>query len=242
MTDLSLSTGPLGVYIPLTKIDVERRLVVGRAAQEIPDRTGEIMDYETAKPAFEAWSRAAEEASGGLSKGNLRVMHSRHAAGKLVGIDFNDGEKAIDVVAEVVDPVDWEKCLKGVYTGFSIGGGYSKKWKEGGLTRYTPRLAEISLVDLPCMPTARFAELVKGDGIVGQVELLGRQPLTFAEAWATRPLTFAELRKRAPTAPAAPAEPVGPRTFAELRKAAASRRIPRSPVVVAEAPRRGPFS
>lgn len=240
MTDLTqISTGPLGMFIPLVKVDAERRLVVGRAAQEIPDRTGEIMDYESAKPAFEAWSTAAEQASGGLSKGNVRAMHSRHAAGKLVGIDFNDNEKAVDIVAEIVDDGDWQKCLKGVYTGFSIGGGYAKKWKDGGLTRYTPRLTEISLVDLPCMPTARFAELVKGDGIVGQIELVGRPPLTFGEAWAARPPTFAELRKRA----AAVAPSASPAlTFAELRKAAAASQPRRPGVMVVEAPPRRPFA
>jgi hypothetical protein len=207
---------PLSLTIPLVKLDVERRLVIGRAAQEVPDKAREIMDYASAKPAFEEWSKGFADATGGLSKGNLRVMHSRHVAGKIQDIQYNDEEKAVDIVAHVVDPVDWEKCLKGVYTGFSIGGGYAAKWQDGHLTRYTPRVAEISLVDSPCMPTARFAELVKADGVVGQVELRGRQAMTFAEILAARPKTFAELRKMA----AAPAAERPALTFAELRKAA----------------------
>lgn len=234
MTDLSISNGPLNAFIPLVKLDVERRLIIGRAAHEVPDRQNEVMDYATAKPAFEAWSKTVEEASGGLSKGNVRAMHSRHASGKLIGIDFNDDDKAIDVVAEIVDDGDWQKCLKGVYTGFSIGGGYAKKWRDGPYTRYTPKLSEISLVDLPCQPTARFAELVKGDGLVEQIQLVGRTiPLTFSEVLAARPATFAELRKRA-----ADAERNHPAlTFGELRKA-----VPRHAVVVAEAPHRLPFA
>lgn len=207
---------PLTLTIPLVKLDVERRLVIGRAAQEVPDKAREIMDYASAKPAFEEWSKGFVDATGGLSKGNLRVMHSRHVAGKIQDIQYNDEEKAVDIVAHVVDPVDWEKCLKGVYTGFSIGGGYAAKWQDGHLTRYTPRVAEISLVDSPCMPTARFAELVKADGVVGQVELRGRQAMTFAEILAARPKTFAELRKIA----AAPAPERPALTFAELRRAA----------------------
>lgn len=219
MADGDNLTG-LSLTIPLTKIDVERRLVIGRAAQEIVDKTGEIMDYETSRPAFEQWSLGQFEASGGLSKGNLRVMHSRVAAGLVQDMTFDDDAKAVDIVAHVVDPIEWEKCLKGVYTGFSIGGGYARKWKDGNLTRYTPRIAEISLVDSPCMPTARFAELVKMDAVVGQVELLGAPPRSFAALLAERDqaqaMTFGALRKRA-----AEGNGAGQAlTFADLRKRA----------------------
>lgn len=234
MTDLSISNGPLNAFIPLVKVDEKRRLIIGRAAHEVPDRQSEIMDYETAKPAFEAWSKAVEEASGGLSKGNVRAMHGRHAAGKLIGIDFNDKDKAIDVVAEIVDEGDWQKCLKGVYTGFSIGGGYARRWQDGPYRRYTPRLTEISLVDLPAQPTARFAELLKGDGLVEHIELVGRPlPLTFCELQAAMPPTFAQLQK---LADAEVRRQTG-LTFAALRKAA-----PTPAVVVAAGPRRPPFA
>lgn len=227
----------LSLTIPLVKLDVERRLVIGRAAQEIPDKSREIMDYASAKPAFQEWSRGFEDASGGLSKGNLRVMHSRHAAGKITDLQFNDAEMAVDIVAHVVDPVDWEKCLKGVYTGFSIGGGYAAKWQDGGLTRYTPRIAEISLVDSPCMPTARFAELVKADGVVEQVELRGRQAMTFAEILAARPASFGELRKRAADAPPPPALTFGEMMKAQgLRKAEPAPRAHSRTAVAEEAP------
>ena len=152
------------MVIPLTKIDEEKRLVYGRAAHETPDKTGEIMDYETAKPVFEAWSKSAFEMSGGKSKGNVRVMHTDVAAGKFIDVTYNDKEKAIDVVAKVVDDNEWQKCLDGVYTGFSIGGSYERRWKDGEHTRYTPKISEVSLVDNPCIPTARFYELVKRDG------------------------------------------------------------------------------
>lgn len=183
----------MNFIIPLTKIDEEKRLIIGRAAQEVADKSKEIMDYATAKPAFEAWSKGFEVASGGLSKGNLRVMHTKTVAGKVVDLSFHDGDKAIDVVVKVVDDNEWEKVLSGCYTGFSMGGGYAKRWNDdAGLTRYTPTISEISLVDNPCIPTARFAELVKADGLVEQIALHGRDPDTFAKAWAERPRTFGE--------------------------------------------------
>jgi hypothetical protein len=53
---------------------------------------------------------------------------------------------------------------EGVYTGFSQGGTYARRWTdEGGAKRYTADPHEISLVDLPCLAEARF-EMVKADG------------------------------------------------------------------------------
>lgn len=164
------------MLIPIYKVDEERRLVIGRAAQEVPDRAGEIMDYDTAKPAFEKWSQETFEASGGKSYGNVRAMHGNVAAGRLEAIEFDDATKAIDVTAKIVDDNEWQKVLEGVYTGFSMGGKYVKRWKDDtGLTRYTPSVAEISIVDRPCVPTAQFAELVKTDGTVGQLMLKGAE-------------------------------------------------------------------
>ncbi|HEX7732429.1 MAG TPA: DUF6582 domain-containing protein [Rhodanobacter sp.] len=155
------------IFARITKVDEATGKVYGRAVQEVVDRSGEIFDYETSKPLFAKWSEAAASATDGKSVGNLRAMHGKVAAGKLTDITFLDAEKAIDIVAEVVDPVEREKCLKGVYTGFSIGGRYAKKWDDGvqkGVSRYTAEPSEISLVDLPCVPTAQFT-VVKADGI-----------------------------------------------------------------------------
>lgn len=156
--------------IPLAKVDVEKRLVIGRAVQEMVDKSGEILDYASARPAFEAWSKEMSEASGGLSKGNLRVMHSKTVAGKVIDITYNDDEKAIDVVTKVVDDNEWRKVLEGCYTGFSVGGSYAKKWKVGTNTHYTPKVSELSLVDMPCIPSAKFFELHKADGAVEKIE------------------------------------------------------------------------
>lgn len=163
----------MGMLIPIYKVDEERRLVIGRAAQEVPDRAGEIMDYETAKPAFKAWSDETFAASGGKSYGNVRAMHGGIAAGRLDAIEFDDAAKSIEVVAHVVDDNEWKKVLEGVYTGFSMGGKYAKRWKDGDLTRYTPSVSEISLVDRPCVPSAQFADILKADGTIGKLALKG---------------------------------------------------------------------
>jgi hypothetical protein len=182
----------LGFVIPLTKIDAERRLVYGIGAHEVPDKTNEILDYASSKPNFLAWSKSFDEATGGMSKGNVRVMHTKTVAGKLLEMTPDDDAKMFKVCAHIVDDNEWAKVLGGVYTGFSVGGKYDRKWEDGGMTRYTARPSEISLVDSPCIPTARFAELVKADGIVEQLPLTGRRD-SFAAAWAARPVGFADL-------------------------------------------------
>lgn len=156
----------LALFMPLTKVDLEQRLVTGVVTAEAPDRAGEICDYESTKPFFAAWSQDASDATGGKSLGAVRAMHNRVAAGKLTDIAFDDEGKRIIVAAKIVDDDEWQKVMEGVYTGFSQGGRYVKRWKddETGLTRYTADPTEISLVDLPCLPGATF-DVVKGETI-----------------------------------------------------------------------------
>jgi hypothetical protein len=154
------------LFIPITKVDIERRLVYGTVAEEIPDKSGEIMDYASARPEFEAWSAEIAKASDGRSVGNLRAMHGRVAAGKLESLAFDDAARKIECCGKVVDDSEWKKVLEGVYTGFSMGGSYLRRWKDADnphLTRYTPSPSEVSLVDNPCIPTATF-EVMKEDG------------------------------------------------------------------------------
>ena len=158
----------LNLFLPITKVDAAKRLVYGTIAEEVPDKANEIMDYQTARPEFEAWSAEIAKASDGRSVGNLRAMHGHVAAGKLETIAFDDAAKRIECCGKVVDDAEWAKVLEGVYTGFSMGGQYLKRWRDEGdprLTRYTPRPSEVSLVDNPCIPTATF-EVVKEDGSV----------------------------------------------------------------------------
>lgn len=159
---------PMKLFIPLRKADAARRLVTGYATAEAPDRAGEICDYASTKPHYLKWSEDFSKASGGRSLGNLRAMHGKSAAGKIVDIQFDDAAKTIEITAKIVDEAEWRKVEEGVYTGFSQGGAYVKRWADPQnpeLTRYTAAPHEISLVDLPCLPSATF-EFVKADGAV----------------------------------------------------------------------------
>jgi hypothetical protein len=168
----------LDLFLPLAKVDLDRRLVTGVATAETPDRSGEIFDYASSKPYFEKWSAEAAAASGGKSLGAVRAMHGAVAAGKLTDIAFDDDAKRIAVCAKIVDDDEWRKVQEGVYTGFSQGGRYVKRWADAdsGLTRYTAEPHEISLVDLPCVPDATF-DVVKG-GVIERRGFAARDEAT----------------------------------------------------------------
>lgn len=156
--------GDLSMFMPITKVDAMHRLVFGVATAEVEDRAGEICDYESTKSHYERWSNEIAQSTGGKSLGNLRAMHNAIAAGKVTAITFNDEAKQIEICVKVVDDCEWKKVIEGVYTGFSQGGVYERRWTdETGRLRYTAVPTEISLVDLPCLPLARF-ELIKFDG------------------------------------------------------------------------------
>lgn len=162
-------TTPLRIFLPLTKVDEEKRLVYGRVAVEELDQANEIFDYASSKPNFQAWSEKMAKSSGGKNLGNVRVMHTAKAAGMMVGMDYDDTGKAIEGCAKVVDDDEWKKVLAGVYTGFSMGGSYAKRWKdESGAQRYTAMPVEVSLVDAPCIKSATF-EVIKGAGVSNEL-------------------------------------------------------------------------
>jgi len=167
----------MDTFFQLRKVDEEKRLVYGRATQEVVDRSGEIMDYESSRPLIEAWSAETLDASRGLSKGNVRSQHRKDStAGKVVELTFDDESKSVDMVVKVVDDGDWKKVTEGVYTGFSLGGSYAKKWTDPKLktslgspvTRYTALPSEVSLVDRPCVQSATFFDVLKADGTTEQ--------------------------------------------------------------------------
>jgi hypothetical protein len=108
-----------------------------------------------------------KKASGGKSLGNLRAMHGKVAAGKIVDMVFNDDAQQIEVCGKVVDDGEWKKVTEGVYTGFSQGGRYVKRWtdEKTGLAHYTAEPGEISLVDVPCLKEATF-DVIKGEGLI----------------------------------------------------------------------------
>ena len=161
------------LFAQITKVDEEKRLVFGRAADETPDKSGEMLNYDGSKPHFQKWSEDISKDTDGKSLGNVRAMHGKVAAGKLTDIQFDDTGKSIDVCAKIVDSNEWNKVMEGVYTGFSIGGAYGAKTVEKvddkDITRYIAIPSEISLVDRPCIPTAKFFQVQKADGTTQEV-------------------------------------------------------------------------
>lgn len=154
------------LFIPITKVDEEKRLVFGKVTEETPDSSGEIFDYESSKPYFQEWTGYFQKATDGKSCGNLRAMHdAKKAVGYLPEVLLSDTNKCVEVVAKVVDDDEWKKTLEGVYTGFSQGGRYVRKWYDGKAYRYTASPNEISLVDYPALKSSTF-QVVKSDGIV----------------------------------------------------------------------------
>ena len=162
------------LFLPLTKVDLEQRLVYGVGAAETPDRTNEILDYATSKERIQKWSTNAFETSLGKSYGNIRRMHKPEAVGKVAEpIGYNDDAKRFELCVKVTDDATWNDVKEGVLTGFSIGGGYylGKKWTDpdnAKLQRYTAEPSEFSLVDLPCIPGSTFT-MVKAAGVEEQV-------------------------------------------------------------------------
>lgn len=163
----------LKMYLPITKVDAVNRLVYGIATEEKPDRSKEIFDYVKSKPYYEEWSADIAKATNGQSLGNLRAMHGRTVAGKVTELHFNDDQKRIEICAKVVDDNEWKKVQEGCYSGFSQGGEYIDRYTDptdSTLKRYVAKPSEISLVDLPCLPTATF-QLVKSIGPASEVEI-----------------------------------------------------------------------
>lgn len=154
-------------FIPFSKVDAVKREVYGIVTAEVVDKDGEVCDYDSTVPHYKAWNEEFAKATDGKSIGNLREMHGLSAVGKGVSVEFRDSDKEIWMGFKVVDDTAWQKVEEGVYTGFSQGGDYVRKWKENGKEFYTAKPSEVSLVDNPCLGVAHFA-YVKADG---QVEM-----------------------------------------------------------------------
>lgn len=148
--------GTKELFAQIFKVNDSDRTVSGFLVAEAPDMVDEIFDYDSSKAYFRAWNKKFAEKTDGASVGNLRSMHTKIAAGKFTQMDYDDESKRIFVDAKVVDLDEWEKVVEGVYTGFSIGAKYVRKWRDGKYTRWTGDPYEGSLVDNPAIPDCTF--------------------------------------------------------------------------------------
>jgi hypothetical protein len=182
----AIASKDLKLFVPIVKIDAAKRLVYGVVTAEAPDALGEVCDYASTKPHYQKWSQKFAAATDGKSFGNLRAMHGAVAAGKLVDIAFNDDARRIEICGKVVDDAEWQKVEEGVYTGFSQGGRYVRRWtdpEDPTLMRYTAEPTEVSLVDHPCLPDATFA-VIKADGSMEARRFKGGAAAAGAEKFA----------------------------------------------------------
>lgn len=161
-----------------------RRRIFGYATMEKPDRVGETLDWARSKPLIQAWSNEIEKATGGRSKGNVRVMHPRagnkDAVGRLVDLQFDDAQKRLLVRAEIDDDWVWEKIERGTYAGFSFGGdGYYFKGPKGD-RRYALKPCDVSLVDMPMVEDCYF-QIEKMNGETATVRVVGGAQLALSK-------------------------------------------------------------
>jgi len=161
------AAAPQGVrrfFVPITRVheDGDRVFVEGYATRDIVDDRGTAFDHDGATEAFTEWTDTFERMTGGESLGNIREMHQKVAAGKVIGWRPDDQERGQYIVTEIVDEAAKEKCRKRVYTGFSIGANplepprVVKRDGKSVPTYHKFRIAEVSLVDAGGTPGTEF--------------------------------------------------------------------------------------
>lgn len=155
----SASTRAFTHSFAISKVDGEQRIVEGIASSEEPDRqpglwkgayfAGDIISADAIAAALPDY----------LEYGNIREMHQPSAVGVVLTAEMRD--RQLFLVIKVVDDAAWAKVVEGVYKGFSIGGTCDDaeiiKLGDIPYRRITQlTLTEISLVDRPANPAARF--------------------------------------------------------------------------------------
>jgi hypothetical protein len=163
---LTVNGDKIHLSVPFAKVNKEKRTVSGYATLDNVDSQGDVVTAEASKNAF------------ARSRRNLREMHDKIAAGKIVDWredEFFDPEtkkmyKGIYVEAYISKgaPNTWEKVLDETLTGFSIGGEINEASNEfdkdaGRSVRFIKDydLVELSLVDNPANQLANIFSIQK---------------------------------------------------------------------------------
>jgi len=135
-------------FVPINKVDDEKRMVYGFASTPDLDSQGEIVSVEAIKKALPEY----------LKYPTIREMHQPNAVG-VTKETVVDDKKGLYIAAKVVDDNAWKKVKEGVLRGFSIGGSIVSK--VGNIIKAL-ELVEISLVDSPANKKAAI-ELWKAE-------------------------------------------------------------------------------
>jgi hypothetical protein len=163
MGEQQMQYGYFGHITKYDKTEDGTLMVYGKAAGPDLDLDGQRCDpawLKTAMPAWHAW-------------GNVREQHANIAAG--VGVELTQDGDDWYLKAEIVDPGTIRKVEKRVLKGFSVGivnGRVIKSAKAPNGVIDDGTVAEVSLVDRPCNPTATMSIAKSvGGGTLAPVEV-----------------------------------------------------------------------
>ena len=131
-------------YGNIQKVDTEQRMVFGYASTEAVDVHGETITKAAIEAALDDY----------LEYANIREMHQLSAVGTAEEASVDD--KGLYLGAKIVDDVAWGKVTSGVYKGFSVGGKTLARDPDNKKIITKILLTEISLVDRPSNPEAKF--------------------------------------------------------------------------------------
>lgn len=132
------------LFLPLSKVTATKDggcIVSGYASTQALDLDGEIIAIDAVRkalPGYWQWR-------------NVREMHQPSAVG--VGKEAHIDEKGLFLTAKITDKVAAQKCIDGVYKGYSVGG---KKLSKTGNMITEIDLIEISVVDRPANPECKI--------------------------------------------------------------------------------------
>jgi HK97 family phage prohead protease len=132
------------LYGNIQKVDREQRVVMGYASTEAVDAAGEIVLKSAIEDALDDY----------LQFSNVREMHQLSAVG--IAEEASVDDKGLYIAAKITDDVAWGKVTSGTYKGFSIGGKTLARDPKNKKIITKIALNEISLVDRPSNPEARF--------------------------------------------------------------------------------------
>lgn len=175
-------------FMPIAKVDTEKRTVSGYASTPTKDGDGEIVTLDAIRGALPDY----------MTYGNIREMHKLNAVG--VAQEANMDNKGLFLTAKIVDDDAWNKCLEGVYKGFSIGG---RKLAKTGNKITEIEMTEISVVDRPSNPDCKMslAKSAKSIGeLPGYLLKIKKKPSAEGKALAKMAKIVGDLAKAGPPA------------------------------------------
>lgn len=137
-------TAALNYFLPIMKIDKDKRTVTGYASTEAKDSDGEIVKLDAVKAALPDY----------MKWGNIREMHGLSAVGTAEEANFD--RKGLLLTAKISDDRAWQKVVDNVYKGFSVGGRVKSRDPSNNHIITAIGMTEISLVDRPSNPECKF--------------------------------------------------------------------------------------